>query len=112
MNINWTSIVIAVVGAAGFWAVLKTVVDKQKTAYDMLIAVIAELKELYTKQSTEFEREKLDSAEKSSVIAQTHKCKHRFNDPDIVCPVDDANADRLKNRCVRCQYNPDIDDQK
>ena len=109
---NWTTIIVAVVGAAGFWAVIKAIVDKQKTAYDMLISMIQEEKEFYKMRNAEFEQEKHDSAEKSHVIAQTHKCLHRFNDPSIVCPVDDANVERLKNRCSRCEYNPENDDNK
>ena len=109
---NWTSIIIAVIGAAGFWAVIKAIVDKQKTAYDMLISMIAEEKEFYKMRNAEFEKEKLDSAEKSHVISKTHKCLHRFKDPDINCPVEEANEERLKNRCNRCEYNPDSDDAK
>ncbi len=107
---NWTSIIIAVIGATGFWAVIKAIVDKQKTAYDMLISMIDEEKEFYKMRNAEFEKEKLDSAEKSSVIAKTHKCGHRFKDPDITCPVEAANEERLQNRCGRCQYNPETND--
>ena len=109
---NWTSIIIAVIGATGFWAVIKALVDKQKSAYDMLITTIAELKELYETQSAEFRQEKIDSAEKSAVIAKTHKCLHRFDNPEIVCPVEEANDERLQNRCSRCEYNNDKDDKK
>lgn len=109
---NWTSIIIAVIGATGFWAVIKALVDKQKSAYDMLITTIAELKELYETQSAEFRQEKIDSAEKSAVIAKTHKCLHRFKDPDIQCPVEVANDSRLESRCSRCQYNSVDDDKK
>lgn len=109
---NWTGIIIAVIGATGFWAVIKALVDKQKSAYDMLITTITELKELYETQSLEFTQEKRDSAEKSAVIAKTHKCLHRFDNPEIVCPVEEANDERLQNRCSRCEYNNDKDDKK
>ena len=109
---NWNAIIIAVVGATGFWAVVKAIVDKQRTAYDMLTATITELKELYSKQSEEFKREKKDSAEKSAVISKTHKCLHRFDNPSIVCPVEEANDARLQNRCNTCEYNTEKDDVK
>lgn len=110
--INWNTIILAIIGAGGFWVVVKTLIDKQKTAYDMLMTTITELKDLYTRQSEEFKKEKLDSAEKSAVISKTHKCLHRFNDPNIVCPVEEANDERLKNRCSRCEYNPEADDNR
>ena len=109
---NWTNIIIAVIAASGFWAVLQTIVNKQKTAYDMLISMIQEEKEFYKMQKSEFEKEKLDSAEKSSVISKMHKCLHRFKDPEITCPVEEANEKRLESRCSRCEYNPETDNSK
>ena len=111
-NMNWNAIIIALVGAAGFWAVVKAIVDKQKTAYDMLISMIEEEKEFYKMRNTEFEKEKLSSAEKSAVIAKSNKCLHRFKDPSIECPVDKANDERLENHCKKCEYNPEVDDKK
>lgn len=109
---NWNTIIIAVVGTAGFWAVVKAIVDKQKSSYDMLITTITELKELYATQSEEFKREKKDSAEKSAVISKTHKCLHRFDNPSIVCPVEEANDARLQNRRNTSDYNTEKDDVK
>ena len=112
---NWTSIIIALVGAvfgAGFWAVVKSIVDKKKTPYEMFMELMQKQTEFYDSLNAAYEQEKQDSAEKSAVIAKTHKCKHRFNDPEIICPVETANEERLNQRCVRCEYNQDKDDGK
>lgn len=104
---DWTSIIVAVVGlfaGGGIWSVLKAKIDKRKTPYDMLRDMLAEQKRFYEERNAEFQQERLDSAEKSSVIMQSHFCKHRFTSPDIVCPVDEANDARLKTRCARCGY--------
>ena len=85
--------------------VLYQQVDKKKTPYDMLMEMMAEQKRFYQERNAEYEREKLDSAEKSAVLTATHKCQHRFKDPAIPCPVDEANEERLKKRCERCKYN-------
>lgn len=90
----------------GLWAVIKARVDKRKTPYDMLRDLLAEQKKFYEERNADYEREKLDSAEKSSVIMQSHFCKHKFKDPNIVCPVDVANDKRLKERCERIGYCP------
>lgn len=67
--------------------------------------LLAEQKKFYKERNADYEREKLDSAEKSSVIMQSHFCKHKYSDPNIICPVDVANDKRLKERCNRCGYN-------
>lgn len=107
---DWNGIVIGLIGifaGGGIWTVLKAREDKKKTPYDMLMEMLAEQKRFYTERNAEFEREKLISAEKSAVIMKTHNCKHRFDNPDIVCPVDEANDARLKNNCARCAFNDD-----
>ena len=107
---DWTAVITAVGGifaGGGIWAVIKARIDKKKTPYDMLMEMMAEQKRFYEERNAEYEREKLDSAEKSAVLTATHKCKHRFKDPSIPCPVDEANEERLKKRCDRCKYNPD-----
>lgn len=108
---NWTEIVIAALGGGTFFTgvfeVVKHAVDKKKTPYDMLMGMLEEQKKFYQERNAEYEREKLDSAEKSSVIMQSHFCKHKYTDPEIVCPVDKANDDRLKKRCERCSYGQD-----
>ena len=68
--------------------------------------LLAEQKKFYEERNADYEREKLDSAEKSSVIMQSHFCKHRYDNPEIVCPVDTANDERLKKRCDRVGYCP------
>ena len=88
----------------GLWAVIKARVDKKKTPYDMFMELLTEQKKFYEQRNADYEREKLDSAEKSSVIMQSHFCKHKYTDPNIVCPVDVANDERLKKRCDRCGY--------
>jgi len=112
---NWTEIIIAVIafltGSGGVWAVLKVREDKKKTPYDMFMELLKEMKNFYQERNADYEREKLDSAEKSSVIMQSHFCKHKYTDPNVVCPVDKANDERLKKRCDRCGYNPDNSDE-
>ena len=88
----------------GLWAWIKAREDKRKTPYDMFRDLLAEQKKFYEERNADYEREKLDSAEKSSVIMQSHFCKHKYTDPNIVCPVDVANDERLKKRCDRCGY--------
>ena len=90
----------------GLWAAIKARIDKKKTPYDMFMELLTEQKKFYIERNADYEREKLDSAEKSSVIMQSHFCKHKFTDPNIVCPVDKANDERLRNRCnrINCPY--------
>lgn len=108
MGIDWTSIVIAFLGifaGGGIWGIFRIREEKRKTPYDMLRELLEEQKRFYEERNLDFEREKLDSAEKSSVIMQSHFCKHKYTDPNLVCPVDVANDERLKKRCNRCGYN-------
>lgn len=99
--------IISIVAGAGFWSWIKAKEDKKKTPYDMFMELMKEQKKFYEQRNLEYEREKLDSAEKSSVIMQSHFCKHKYTDPNIVCPVDKANDERLKKRCERCGFNDD-----
>lgn len=104
----WVTIItgiLSIAAGAGFWAWIKAREDKRKTPYDMLRDLLAEQKKFYEERNADYEREKLDSAEKSSVIMQSHFCKHKFKDPNIICPVDVANDKRLKERCNRCAHN-------
>lgn len=115
MSIDWTTIissVIALFAGGGIWGVIQTREAKKKTPYDMLMEMMAEQKKFYEERNAEYEREKLDSAEKSMVLTATHKCAHRFKDPTIPCPVEEANEERLKNRCERCKYNDGTEDNK
>ena len=110
---TWIDIVQVIAGAlagGGLWAWIKTREEKRKTPYDMFMELMKKQTEFYEARNADYEREKLDSAEKSSVIMQSHFCKHRYKDPDIVCPVDEANDVRLKERCRRCDYK-DIRDE-
>lgn len=91
-------------GAGGLFAIVKVREEKRKTPYDMFMELLTEQKKFYEQRNTDYEREKLDSAEKSSVIMQSHFCKHKFTDPNVVCPVDMANDVRLKRRCERIGY--------
>lgn len=107
---DWTTIVVSAIGGGGLLTgvveVIKSVILKKKTPYDMLMDMLAEQKKFYQERNADYEREKMDSAEKSSVIMQSHFCRHRFKDPDTPCPVDTANDERLKKRCERCSYTP------
>lgn len=103
--IEIAKIVAGILAGGGLWAVIKARVDKKKTPYDMFMELLTEQKKFYEARNADYEREKLDSAEKSSVIMQSHFCKHKYTDPNIVCPVDVANDERLKKRCDRCGYN-------
>lgn len=103
----WATIatgVLSIFAGAGFWSWVKAKEDKKETPYNMFMGLLTEMKTFYTQRNADFEREKLDSAEKSSVIMQSHFCKHKYTDPNIVCPVDVANDKRLKERCTRCGY--------
>lgn len=102
---DWTSIIIGCIGGGGIWAVVRAIIDKRKSPYDMLRDLLAEQKKFYQERNADYEREKLDSAEKSSVIMQSHFCQYKYTDPNVVCPVDVANDARLKKRCERCGYN-------
>lgn len=102
--LDLAKIAAGILTGGGLWAVIKARVDKKKTPYDMFMELLAEQKKFYEQRNADYEREKLDSAEKSSVIMQSHFCKHKYTDPNIVCPVDTANDERLKKRCDRCGY--------
>lgn len=110
---DWNSIIIGVIGVfagAGFWGVIKAMVDKKKTPYDMLKDLLTEQREFLEEKEEELRQEKLDSAEKSAVISKSQFCQHKYTDPSIVCPVDKANVERLEHRCQRCGYNQDNTD--
>lgn len=103
----WVTIVtgvLAIFAGAGFWAWIKAREDKRKTPYDMFRDLLAEQKKFYEERNADYEREKLDSAEKSAVIMQSQFCEHKYTNPDIHCPVDKANDKRLKDRCERFGY--------
>ena len=110
--IDVLKVVAGILTGGGLWAAIKAQIDKKKTPYDMFMELLNEQKKFYEQRNADYEREKLDSAEKSSVIMQSHFCKHKYTDPNIVCPVDKANDDRLKNRCKRCGYHTDDDETK
>ena len=94
----------AVLAGAGFWAWIKAREDKRKTPYDMFRDLLVEQKKFYEQRNADYEQEKLDSAEKSSVIMQSQFCQHKYTNPEIKCPVDAANDIRLKKRCERVGY--------
>lgn len=105
----WLDIIKIVGGVlmgGGLWAWIKAREDKRKTPYDMLRDLLAEQKKFYAERNADYEREKLDSAEKSSVIMQSQFCAHKYSNPEIKCPVDAANDERLKKRCDRFGYCP------
>lgn len=104
--VELAKLVVAFLGGGGLWAWIKAREDKRKTPYDMFRDLLVEHKKFYEERNEDYEREKLDSAEKSSVIMQSHFCKHKYTDPNIVCPVDVANDERLKKRCERIGYCP------
>lgn len=104
----WITVITGVVSlltGGGLWAWIKAKEEKRKTPYDMFMELLSEQKKFYEQRNADYEREKLDSAEKSSVIMQSHFCKHKYTDPNVVCPVDVANDKRLKERCNRCGYS-------
>lgn len=116
MAVDWTNIVTAVVafltGGGGIWAWLNNREGKRKTPYDMMVDMLEEQRRFYHEKNEEMRLEKLDSAEKSAVIQKSQKCRYKYNDPNIQCPVDVANEERLKNRCDRCGYVDDKEDAK
>ena len=101
-------VVAGILTGGGLWAWIKAREDKRKTPYDMFRDLLAEQKKFYEERNADYEREKLDSAEKSSVIMQSQFCAHKYTNPDVKCPVDMANDDRLKKRCDRFGYCPII----
>lgn len=114
-NSIWITVITGIfsfLGGGGIWAWIKAKEDKKKTPYDMFMELMREQKRFYEERNADFEREKLDSAEKSSVIMQSHFCKHKYTDPNIVCPVDVANDARLKKRCDRCGYGKEDEHKK
>lgn len=105
----WITIVTGVISlltGGGLWAWIKAREDKRKTPYDMFRDLLAEQKKFYEERNADYQRERLDSAEKSSVIMQSQFCPHKYTTPDVQCPVDKANDERLKKRCDRVGYCP------
>ena len=102
--LDLAKIAAGILTGGGLWAVIKARVDKKKTPYDMFMELLTEQKKFYEQRNADYEREKLDSAEKSSVIMQSQFCQHKYSNPDVKCPVDAANDKRLKNRCERIGY--------
>ena len=105
--VELAKLVVAFLGGSGLWAWIKAREDKRKTPYDMLQELLVEQKKFYEERNADYEREKLDSAEKSSVIMQSHFCQYK--DQNIICPVDVANDKRLKERCARCGHRKNED---
>lgn len=101
--------IVSVFAGGGLWSWIKAREDKKKTPYDMFMELLSEQKRFYQERNAEYEREKLDSAEKSAVIMKSNSCGYKYQDPNIVCPVDKANDERLKKRCERCGYNEEQD---
>ena len=101
---DWTTIIVSII-SAGVGGVLGKIIDKRKTPYTMLQELLDRQARYLDDRIADFEREKLDSAEKSAVIMKSGQCEHRFKDPNIHCPVDEANNERLEKRCQRCGYN-------
>lgn len=116
MAFDTTNIITAVValltGGGGIWAWLNAREGKRKTPYDMMVEMLEEQRKFYHERNADYERERLESAEKSAVIQQTHKCRLKYTNPDAACPVDAANEERLKNRCDRCGYGNGKEDEK
>lgn len=102
--VELAKLAVAFLGGGGLWAWIKAREDKRKTPYDMFRDLLAEQKKFYEERNADYEREKLDSAEKSSVIMQSHFCKYKYTDQNVVCPIDLANDERLKKRCERIGY--------
>lgn len=96
--------IVSILAGAGFWSWVKAREDKKETPYKMFLRLLREMQSFYEQRNQEYEREKLDSAEKSAVIMQSHFCKHKYHDPNVICPVDLANDERLKKRCERLGY--------
>ena len=110
----WITIVtgiLSVLAGMGFWGWVKAREDKRKTPYDMLRDLLDEQKRFYEERNADYERERIDSAEKSAVIMQSQFCAHKYSDPDIKCPVDMANDDRLKGRCGRLLGCPIVNEE-
>ena len=111
MEMDWTLSITSLI-SVGVGGVLGKIIDKRKTPYTMVLEMLQEQKRFYQERNADFEREKLDSAEKSAVIMKSGQCEHRFKDPNIHCPVDEANNERLEKRCLRCGYNSDNAEEK
>lgn len=111
--LDYTNIITAIVAAisgGGIWGVIQTKVSKRKSPYDMMCEMLQEQKKFYAEKNGELEKEKQDSREKSYIIAQTRLCKAKVKDPSIICPVEDANDDRLKTKCQKCDHKDDCDE--
>ena len=111
---DWTNIMTAAIGAftggGGIWAWLNAREGKRKTPYDMMVDMLNEQRQFYHEKNEEMMREKLDSAEKSAVIQKSQRCRYKYQDPNIKCPVDEANEERLQKRCERCGYGDHKED--
>lgn len=110
--LDFAKVAAGVLTGGGLWAWISKREEKRKTPYDMFRELLAEQKKFYEERNRDYEREKLDSAEKSAVIMKSHLCRHKYKDENIVCPVDVANDERLEKRCQRCGYTSDEEDGK
>jgi len=100
---EWLTILLSAVGGGGITTVIVALINKKKTPYDMLMEMLSEQKKFYESKNAEFENEKTESAHKSYIIAQTRLCKAKRENPEITCPVDAANDERLRAKCNDCQ---------
>lgn len=105
---DWMSIVSTAIGAllggGGIFGVLIARENKKKTPYDMVVEMLQEQKRFYADRNAEFEKERMESQEKTVVINATHNCQYKYKNPDIKCPVDEANDERLRKQCSGCVY--------
>ena len=99
---DWIDLLIGLVGGGGITTVITSLISKKKSPYDLYTEFIQTQREWMERTSQELEREKVDSAEKSYIIARTRLCEVKRKHPDVECPVDAANDDRLRHKCKEC----------
>lgn len=94
----------ALLGGGGIFGIWLAKEAKKKTPYDMLVEMLQEQKRFYADRNAEYEAERRASQEKSKVINAARKCPYKYKDPNLECPVDKADEERLRSQCESCSY--------
>jgi len=101
--VNWTELLIGLIGGGGITTVVVALINKKKSPYDLYTEFIQTQREWMERVEADLSKERQDSMEKTYIITQTRLCEAKRTNPNMECPVDAANDRRLKDKCRICE---------
>lgn len=108
---SWLELVLGLVGGGGITTIITAAISKKKSPYDLYTEFIQTQREWMERTEAELRMEKADSAEKSYIIARSRLCEVKRTNPDVQCPVDEANDVRLRGKCKVCHEKRRTEDE-